>query len=78
MIVTKPFFRRNWFIILISGVILATIGFAMLVDAIVVLNGPFNNNCYGYAIGGSFPFGMGIGYIICSGIIRQLEKKLTS
>jgi len=31
----------------------------------------------GYAIGGSFPFGMGAGYIICSGLISNWKKSCT-
>ena len=65
---TKPFYKRAWFVSLLGGVLLTSVGFVFQVSSILA----------GRTAdwGSGFLFGFGLAYIAVSGGFYNLEKKL--
>ena len=69
--------KKQWILVLALGVFLIVFGtFIIAYSIIVVEHGLFQATAVGFSIPGYFFIGLGMGYIICSGIIRNLEKKI--
>jgi uncharacterized membrane protein HdeD (DUF308 family) len=60
---TKLLNNRKWIVVLVLGLILIIIGLLVIAYDI---------------IGASFLLGFGMGYVICSSIIRELEGRIQS
>jgi uncharacterized membrane protein YesL len=68
--ITKPLYKRDWFQVLLTGIVLTIVGLFFIANSI--LSSSYNGNDIWYGIF----FGMGLADLICSGIILQYEKKL--
>jgi len=75
--VTKMNYRHRWVLVLALGLFAIALGFFITVYAIIVVErGPFPATSSSYLISAWFLVGMGMGYVVCSFVIRDLEKKL--
>jgi hypothetical protein len=69
--------KMRWGLILILGIIAVVIGVFLNVYAIVVVpSSPFPATGGRYIIPGFFFIGLGMGYMVCTPFIRQLETKI--
>jgi hypothetical protein len=69
--------KARWGLVLILGIILVAIGVFFNVYAIVVVpSSPFPAAGGRYTIPGFFFIGFGMGYMVCTPLIRQLETKI--
>ncbi len=70
MTITKPLYKRDWFLVLVTGVVLTTVGFCFIVNTILI------SSYDGMSIWYGIFFGMGLTDIIASGALKQYEAKL--
>jgi hypothetical protein len=69
--------KMRWGLVLILGIIAVAIGIILNLYAIVVVpSGPFPATGGRYQISGFFFIGIGMGYMIVTPLIRQLETKI--
>ena len=69
--------KMRWGLVFILGIIAAAIGVFLNAYAIfVVPSSPFPATGERYIIPGFFFVGMGMGYMVCTPFIRQLETKI--
>jgi hypothetical protein len=73
MAVTRPFFKKTSFTVLLVGVILAVLGLSLSAQAILTMS----TNVATSVMWGVF-FGMGDAFIIMASALRQQEKKLNA
>ncbi len=67
----------RWGLVLALGIIAVAIGIFINAYAIIVVqSGPFPAQSGGFQISGFFFIGLGMGYIFCVPIIRNLEMKI--
>lgn len=70
-------YKKNWAIVLVLGSISVVIGLLLIAYSIMVVEkGPVPASGDTGMIAGSFALGLGMGYIICSYMINNLEKKI--
>jgi hypothetical protein len=67
---TKPLYKRDWFQVFFTGVVLTTVGFILIADLILSSTDTYMGIWYGIF------FGMGQTDMVSGVIIRQYEKKL--
>lgn len=65
---TKPFYKRDWFVSLLVGVLLTTFGFILMANSILAERS--TDWSQGYL------FGVGFGFVVASGGFRNLENKI--
>ena len=70
MTMTKPLYKRDWFQVLLTGVVLTIVGLIFIVDSILSSTYTVMGIWYGIF------FGMGQADLIFSAAIWQYEKKL--
>lgn len=70
MTITKPLYKRDWFLALFTGVVLTTVGLYFIANTIL------SSSYDGMSIWYGIFFGMGLTDIIVSGAFYQYEKKL--
>jgi uncharacterized membrane protein len=69
--------RMQWILVLILGIIAVAVGVFLNFYAIVVVeSSPFPAKACGFQISGFFFIGLGLGYMILTPFIRQLETKI--
>ena len=69
--------KMRWGLVLILGIIAVAIGVFLNAYAIfVVPSSPFPATGGRYIIPGFFFIGLGMGYMVCTPFIRQLETKI--
>jgi len=69
--------KTRWVLVLILGTIAVAIGVFLNAYAIfVVPSSPFPATGGRYIISGFFFVGLGMGYMVCTPFIRQLETKI--
>ena len=69
--------KMRWGLVLILGIIAVAIGVFLNAYAIfVVPSGPFPATGGRYTIPAFFFIGLGMGYMVCTPFIRQLETKI--
>ena len=69
--------KMRWGLVLALGIIAVAIGIFINTYAIIVVqSGPFPAQSGGFQISGLFFIGLGMGYIFCVPIIRNLEMKI--
>jgi uncharacterized membrane protein YesL len=67
---TKPLYKRDWFQVLLTGVVLTIVGLIFIVDSIL------SSTYTGMDIWYGIFFGMGQADLLFSAVIWQYEKKL--
>lgn len=69
--------RRSLVVVVASGLFPIVVGSLLIVYAITVVErGPFPDNSVGYIISGFFFIGLGMGYLACAPMIKDLEKTI--
>jgi hypothetical protein len=73
---TEKEHKSRWGLVVALGVFAIAVGaFINAYAIIVVQSGPFPVTSGGYQITGFFFIGIGMGYLICTPMIKELEKK---
>lgn len=70
MMMTKPLYKRDWFLAMSTGLVLATVGFYFIVSSI--LSSSYDVMSVGYGIF----FGMGLTDFIAGAAFYNYEKRL--
>jgi hypothetical protein len=70
MNITKPLYKRDWFLFLLTGMVLTSVGLYFIV--ITILSSRYDGMSIWYGIF----YGMGLTDIIVSGAFRNYQKKL--
>ena len=69
--------KMRWRLILACGLFAIGFGISALVYGVVVIaHGPFPALSSGYFISGFFIIGLGMGYLVLTPIVRNLEKNI--
>jgi hypothetical protein len=69
--------KKQWILTLGLGIFGIAFGSLLIAYSItVVQNGPFPDSAITFSTPGYFFIGFGMGYVVCSSVIRSLEKKI--
>jgi len=77
ILVTEKDHKPRWGLVLAAGLFSIAFGVFIIVYAITVIQrGPFPADSSVYLINGFFLIGLGMGYLACARVIKNLEKKI--
>ena len=77
ILVTKKNHKPRWGLVVALGLFSIVLAVFLIVYAIIVIErGPFPANSSLYLINGFFFIGLGMGYLVCAYVIKNLEKKI--
>ena len=69
--------KPRWGLVAVLGIFAIAVGVFINAYAIIVVqSGPFPVKSGGYQITGFFFIGLGMGYLVCTVMIKALEKKI--
>jgi hypothetical protein len=74
---TEKNHKPRWGLVVILGLFSIALAVFIIVYAITVIErSPFPANSELYLINGFFFIGLGMGYLVCANVIKNLEKKI--